>query len=196
MTVTAQASYPTLRAGGRAPPMSSSWPMSRELPLTLHYPSRIAPAIRRKRLPETGVLSLRKKARASILAFDLLFCDGQDLRYLPLTERKQKLRTIVPTGSECVLYCDHVERDGESLYRLAGENDLEGIVAKRKFDPYLPDQRVGSRFATRRTRSGKAVRNFLTGSGKAILIFHCGATALGLARSSERRTPWLVLSMG
>jgi ATP-dependent DNA ligase len=57
-----------------------------------------------------------------------------------LTERKQKLRTIVPTGKECVLYCDHVERDGESLYRLACENDLEGIVAKRKFDPYLPDQ--------------------------------------------------------
>jgi bifunctional non-homologous end joining protein LigD len=74
------------------------------------------------------------------VAFDLLYCDGQDLRYSPLTERKYKLRSILPAGSERVLYCDHVEHDGESLFRLARENDLEGIVAKRKFDPYLPDQ--------------------------------------------------------
>ena len=38
------------------------------------------------------------------------------------------------------MYCDHVEHDGESLFRLACGNDLEGIVAKRKFDPYLPDK--------------------------------------------------------
>jgi hypothetical protein len=38
------------------------------------------------------------------------------------------------------MYCDHVERDGESLFRLVCENDLEGVVAKRKFDPYIPDQ--------------------------------------------------------
>jgi hypothetical protein len=29
---------------------------------------------------------------------------------------------------------------GEGLFRLACEHDLEGIVAKRNFDPYLPDQ--------------------------------------------------------
>ena len=29
-------------------------------------------------------------------------------------------------------------RDGEGLFRLACENDLEGIVGKRKSDPYLP----------------------------------------------------------
>ena len=27
----------------------------------------------------------------------------------------------------------------EGLFRLACENDLEGIVAKRKSDPYLPE---------------------------------------------------------
>ncbi len=74
------------------------------------------------------------------MVFDLLFCDGQDLRYSRLTERKHRLRSILPTSSERVLYCDHVEGDGESLFRLACDNDLEGIVAKRKFDPYLPDQ--------------------------------------------------------
>jgi ATP-dependent DNA ligase len=73
-------------------------------------------------------------------AFDLLWWDSQDLRYSPLTERKHRLRSILPTSGERVLYCDHVEHDGERLFRLACDNDLEGVVAKRKFDPYLPDQ--------------------------------------------------------
>jgi len=31
------------------------------------------------------------------------------------------------------------ERDGEALFRLACEHDVEGIVAKWKFSPYLRD---------------------------------------------------------
>jgi len=42
-------------------------------------------------------------------------------------------------AGERLLYCDHLDRDGEGLFRLACKNDLEGIVAKRKSDPYLPD---------------------------------------------------------
>jgi bifunctional non-homologous end joining protein LigD len=84
------------------------------------------------------LLFLRGEPR--FVAFDLLWCDGQDLRYSPLTERKDRLRSILPANIERALYCDHVEHDGESLFRLARENDLEGIVAKRKFDAYLPDR--------------------------------------------------------
>jgi bifunctional non-homologous end joining protein LigD len=74
------------------------------------------------------------------VAFDLLWHDGKDLRYSPLTERKTKLRSILPASSERILYCDHIEGDGESLFRLTCDNDLEGIVAKRKFDPYIENQ--------------------------------------------------------
>ena len=83
---------------------------------------------------------LFRRGEARFVAFDLLWCDGQDLRYAHLTERKHKLRSILPADSDRIMYCDHVERDGESLFRLACENDLEGVVAKRKFDPYLPDK--------------------------------------------------------
>lgn len=83
---------------------------------------------------------LHRRGEPRFVAFDLLFCDGQDLRYSPLTERKQKLRTILPTGGERILYCDHVEGNGESLFRVACDNDLEGIVAKRKFEPYMEKQ--------------------------------------------------------
>jgi hypothetical protein len=33
-----------------------------------------------------------------------------------------------------------VERDGEGLFQIACKKDLEGVVAKRRFDPYLADQ--------------------------------------------------------
>ena len=82
---------------------------------------------------------LFRRGEPRFVAFDVLWCDGQDLRYSPLTERKHKLRSILSTESDRVFYCDHVEHHGECLFRLACENDLEGIVAKRKFDPYLPD---------------------------------------------------------
>jgi bifunctional non-homologous end joining protein LigD len=83
---------------------------------------------------------LFRRGEPRFVAFDLLWCDGQDLRYTPLTERKNRLRSILPARGERLMYCDHVEHDGESLFRLACDNNLEGIVAKRKFDPYLQDQ--------------------------------------------------------
>jgi bifunctional non-homologous end joining protein LigD len=67
------------------------------------------------------------------------FRNGEDTRYLPLSERKLRLRRIAPKLGERLLYCDHIDGDGEGLFRLACEHDLEGIVAKRKLDPYLPE---------------------------------------------------------
>jgi len=40
-------------------------------------------------------------------AFDLLWCNGEDLKSLTLSERKQRLRSVVRSGSERLLYCDH-----------------------------------------------------------------------------------------
>ncbi|PYX53190.1 MAG: hypothetical protein DMG76_26565 [Acidobacteria bacterium] len=54
-----------------------------------------------------------------------------------MIDRKQRLRSIVRNSGDRLLYCDHVEHDGESLCRVACRHDLEGIVAKRKSDPYL-----------------------------------------------------------
>jgi len=67
------------------------------------------------------------------------FHNGEDMRYLPLIDRKLRLHAFVPKCGERLLYCDHIDADGEGLFRLACEHDLEGIVAKRKSDPYLLD---------------------------------------------------------
>src|SRR5436309_10236707 len=67
---------------------------------------------------------LFRRGEPRFYAFDLLWCNGEDLRYLPLTERKQRLRGIMPTHSERLLYCDHVEGMGQELFQLACERDL------------------------------------------------------------------------
>ena len=82
---------------------------------------------------------LFRRSEPRFYGFDLLSCDGDDLRYLPLEDRKHRLRGVVPQSGDRLLYCDHVELAGEEFFYLACERDLEGIVAKRRFDPYLLD---------------------------------------------------------
>lgn len=82
---------------------------------------------------------LFRRGEPRFFAFDLLRLNGEDLPYMPPIERKTKLRGIVPFQSERLLYCDHVLGEGERLFELACQQDLEGIVAKRKYDPYIAE---------------------------------------------------------
>ena len=84
---------------------------------------------------------LFRRGEPHFVTFDLLWLDGIDLRYLPLSERKLELRRLIPKQSEQLLYCNHIEGDGEGLFRLACEHDLEGIVAKEKYAPYQSETR-------------------------------------------------------
>jgi bifunctional non-homologous end joining protein LigD len=72
---------------------------------------------------------------ATLFAFDLPAVLGFDLRGLPLVERKQVLRTILPpTGP--VRYLDHVEEQGEAFYAEVERMGLEGMVGKKADSPY------------------------------------------------------------
>jgi len=82
---------------------------------------------------------LRRRGDPRFYTFDLLWLDGQDLRALPLIERKRLLRSIVAQEPTSVLYADHVEGTGVDLFRLVCEQDLEGIVAKLKTGLYTPE---------------------------------------------------------
>ncbi len=72
-------------------------------------------------------------------AFDLLYCDGYDLREAPLLERKQLLERLLYT-SDRFRYADHQLEQGKELFDLAAQNGLEGIVAKRADSPYVSDR--------------------------------------------------------
>jgi bifunctional non-homologous end joining protein LigD len=85
-----------------------------------------SPKKRSARRPEIAVL---------YYAFDLLYLDGQDLRKLPLEERKKKLAALIqPDG--LLRYSDHVDAQGVGLFNVAKQKGLEGIVAKRKSSIY------------------------------------------------------------
>jgi bifunctional non-homologous end joining protein LigD len=72
-------------------------------------------------------------------AFDLLYCDGYDLRESPLLERKQLLQLLLqPSGR--FRYADHQLERGKELFALAEQNGLEGIVAKRADSRYVSDR--------------------------------------------------------
>ena len=68
--------------------------------------------------------------------FDVLWLNGEDLRDLPLSDRKATLREIVPESPERMLYVDHIQEHGTALYEQCCSLDLEGIVAKPKISPY------------------------------------------------------------
>jgi ATP-dependent DNA ligase len=61
---------------------------------------------------------LFRRGEPRFVAFDFLWCNSKDLRYTALTEWKHRLRSILPAGSERLMYCDHAEHDGERLFRL------------------------------------------------------------------------------
>ncbi len=73
-------------------------------------------------------------------AFDLLGVCGRDVRGLPLTRRKALLARFVPEVG-VVRHADAVEKEGEALFELAREHELEGIVAKRADSAYETGRR-------------------------------------------------------
>ena len=81
--------------------------------------------------PQFNALMMNR-APASYVAFDLLWLDGRGLRPLPLWRRKRTLEKLV-TGSR-VGYVEH--SDEPRLMDVVVQMDLEGIVAKRRADPY------------------------------------------------------------
>src|SRR5439155_2096881 len=56
-----------------------------------------------------------RRGELFFVAFDALWLDGEDLRGMPLLERKRRLRGVVPRGKRAVRrlrYLDHSETDG------------------------------------------------------------------------------------
>ncbi|MEP7324345.1 MAG: DNA ligase D, partial [Gemmatimonadota bacterium] len=75
------------------------------------------------------------KVSVVYFVFDLLGFEGFDLRTLPLVKRKELLELVVPKDGP-IRYLEHIETDGESLYRHVVELGLEGIMAKKADSAY------------------------------------------------------------
>ncbi|HEY0328775.1 MAG TPA: DNA ligase D [Rhodopseudomonas sp.] len=74
-------------------------------------------------------------------AFDLLFAEGEDLRALPLHERKQRLQVMLEAmrgrrKQGVIRYVEHFESGGDAILQSACKMSLEGIVSKNLDAPY------------------------------------------------------------
>jgi len=69
-----------------------------------------------------------------MVAFDLLYLDGRDLRRLPLRERKAALKAML--AGTPIEYSDHFDMDGAELFRRVCAGELEGVVSKIADSPY------------------------------------------------------------
>jgi bifunctional non-homologous end joining protein LigD len=83
---------------------------------------------------------LFRRRECIFFAFDLLYLNGEDLRGLPLLERKAALKKLLKRRRSRILYVDHIERDGRRLFEQIVRMDLEGVVCKRRDSPYRVTQ--------------------------------------------------------
>ncbi|QPF83924.1 DNA ligase [Bradyrhizobium genosp. L] len=86
--------------------------------------------------------ALRHEAKLLYCAFDLMFADGDDLRKLPLFERKRRLKAILPRH-KLIAFSEHRKASGRKFFAEAERKHLEGIMAKRVDSPYASGSRTG-----------------------------------------------------
>jgi len=107
-----------------------------QLPLTANYPA-VAEAI--AKLPaQTAILdgeaawAWGRLGKADYHVFDVLFLDGEDLRPLPLEQRRKRLRTLKLKHPLAMV----PELDGDAPWEHACHEGWEGVIAKRRDSPY------------------------------------------------------------
>jgi ATP-dependent DNA ligase len=66
----------------------------------------------------------------------LLELDREDLRGLPLADRKKRLAELLRGRRLGIVLSDHTDDDGATIFRHACLMGLEGIVSKRLTAPY------------------------------------------------------------
>ncbi len=95
-------------------------------------------ALNRAGLPDFQLLqdyAKTPRGRLIYYVFDILYYHGHDLTGLPLSERKDLLKSILPlTGP--IKFADHVWNDGVSFFQAVKEKGLEGIMAKYSKSTY------------------------------------------------------------
>ena len=85
--------------------------------------------------------ALRHEAKLLYCAFDLMYANGEDLRKLPLLERKKRLKAVLP-HHKLIAFSAHRKGNGKKFFAQAERRHLEGIMAKRADSPYASGSRT------------------------------------------------------
>ncbi len=117
-------------------------------------------ALDRRQLPSfsalQAALSAEKTDDLIFYVFDLLFEGREDLRSLPLSERKARLEQFLPhDASGRIRYVAHLESNAEAVLASACKIGLEGIVSKKLDAAYYSGR--SDRWVKAKCRAGQEV---------------------------------------
>jgi bifunctional non-homologous end joining protein LigD len=114
-----------------------------------------------RQLPNFGALQAALSAERSdelvFYAFDLLFEGREDLRTLPLGERKARLEKFLSaqSASSQIRYVAHLQSNAEAVLASACKIGLEGIISKKLDAPYASGR--SDRWLKAKCRAGQEV---------------------------------------
>lgn len=125
-------------------------------------------------------------------AFDLLAQNGEDLRDLPLRERKARLKAMMGEDEPRLRFVDHFETAGDAVLLSACKLELEGIISKRLDAPYRSGRSDTWTKAKCRaghdvviggyTTTGSAFRSLIAGVYRDGKLAHVGRIGTGFGR--------------
>ena len=96
-------------------------------------------------IPDFSDLQLwRSEADGQLLyyLFDILWLEGHSVMHLPLEQRKQLLKAIIPAESSHLRFSDILKDNGKEAFRLAKQLHLEGVMAKKSGSVYTIGKRT------------------------------------------------------
>jgi len=129
--------------------------------------------------------------------FDRLFAGPDDLRPLPLSERKARLEASLADAPANIRYVDHFVAAGDAVLQSACRMSLEGIVSKRLDAPYASGPgETWTKAKCRQghevviggwTTTGEAFRSLIAGVYRGGQLVHVGRIGTGFARGTVER---------
>ena len=102
-----------------------------------------------------AALSDGKTEPLIFFAFDLLFVEDEDLRPLPLSARKARLKKLLARHETHIRYVEHFTSGGDAVLQSACRMNLEGIVSKKLDAPYTSGR--GDTWTKAKCRAGHEV---------------------------------------
>lgn len=82
-----------------------------------------------------NALSLKKESELAYYVFDILVYKGKDITQKELIARKDVLKKCIPDNS-IIRYSDHIQGNGEQVFKNACKLGFEGIISKNIYSCY------------------------------------------------------------
>ena len=145
-----------------------------------------------------AALSEEKTDELVCYAFDLLFKAKEDLRTLPLSERKARLEKLLSgQGPDSrIRYVAHLQSNAEAVLASACKMGLEGIISKQLSAPYFSGR--GASWVKAKCRAGQevvlggwttesgTVRSLLAGVNRDGRLEYVGRIGTGFGREAVK----------